>query len=378
MRLRGRDDIGRAGRERLIAHANGPREVVDPDAMPLDQVEKMMRARRVLRVPKNISFDLGALRFSLRGKIEVALMRQQCHAQFPCGAEGRKGGSDVIADGKGKRELPVSAVLHKAARAGLFQQHAHAPIEIRIGRSLADIKIVEGLPRKIKAADLVERVGVALGDLRRESIGARRGERVVARGNARRKKERGLRVHLVVIREHIGFPGVVDLDPPPAFGLLQPQPVAVEIKPIVVGAAARPDFAVLSVLGIRNEVFAAVGISPVCKPAEAIRVQHRVEQDDGIGEEAVDGSPLGRGQVIGHHGRGIATAGFVPVDAVSHIRDHGHGVDVERGRLIWIRELLVLRLYRGEVLVVFRRRDGEHNQGPFLMRLRVFRDGNAL
>ena len=56
----------------------------------------------------------------------------------------------------------------------------------------------------------------------------------------------------MVIRHHIGQPPAVKLQSVAAFHLRQGKPVAVEIKPIMVGASPRPDFIVLAVVGVRH------------------------------------------------------------------------------------------------------------------------------
>ena len=135
---------------------------------------------------------------------------------------------------------------------------------------------------------------MAFGDCIGEFIGACWREGIVARGNARLKKVRGIGVHFMVVGEHVGLPGVICLNSSPAFGMLDKYPVAVEIKPVVVGASARPDFSMFPVFGVGNEVFAAVHVCPVCKAAEAIGIGYGVEQDDGVGEEVVYGRTLRR------------------------------------------------------------------------------------
>ena len=62
LRLRGGNDIGRAGLEGLTADAHGACEVIDLYVVLLEYVEKMMGARQVIRIAKDISFDGGTLR----------------------------------------------------------------------------------------------------------------------------------------------------------------------------------------------------------------------------------------------------------------------------------------------------------------------------
>ena len=135
---------------------------------------------------------------------------------------------------------------------------------------------------------------MAFGDCSGEFIGACRGEGIVARGYARLKEVSGIGVHFMVVGEHVGLPGVECLNPPPAFGMLDKYPVAVEVKPVVVGASTRPDFSMFPVFGVGNELFAAVGVCPVCKAVKAVGIGYGVEQDDGVGEEVVYGGTLRR------------------------------------------------------------------------------------
>ena len=135
---------------------------------------------------------------------------------------------------------------------------------------------------------------MVFGNCSGEFIGACWRERIVARGNARLKKVSEIGVHFMVVGEHVGLPGVKCFNPPSAFGMLDKYPVAVEVKPVVVGAPARPDFSMFPVFGVGNDLFAAVHVCPVCKATEAIGIGYGVEQDDGVGEEVVYGGTLRR------------------------------------------------------------------------------------
>ena len=55
---------------------------------------------------------------------------------------------------------------------------------------------------------------------------------------------------------------------------------------------------------------------------------------DGVGEQVVYGGTLRRCEIICNQWRGVAAAGFIAVDAISHVHDDGHCVDVERRRLV--------------------------------------------
>ena len=134
----------------------------------------------------------------------------------------------------------------------------------------------------------------------------------------------------------------------------------------------------LAVFGIGNEVFAAVHVCPVCKATEAVGIGYGIEQDDGVGEQVVYGGTLRRCEIICNQWRGVASAGFIAVDAISHVHNYGHCVDVERGRLVRVCELPMLCLDGGEILVVLRRCDGEQQEGPLLICLGILCEGYAV
>ena len=60
------------------------------------------------------------------------------------------------------------------------------------------------------------------------------------------------------------------------------QPVAVEVKPVVVGATVGDGLRVLTIVCIEARVYPPVRVAPVGKSIEAVRVEHWVENDDDV------------------------------------------------------------------------------------------------
>ena len=72
----------------------------------------------------------------------------------------RKRNLYLIAHPEWKVELSVHALPDKAPGARLLEEDADRSVEIRIGRPLADIEIVETLPGVVQRTDLVQPLGV--------------------------------------------------------------------------------------------------------------------------------------------------------------------------------------------------------------------------
>ena len=67
-----------------------------------------------------------------------------------------------------------------------------------------------------------------------------------------------------------------------AFHVLSGEPVAVEVKPVMVETSARPDFVELTRVGIGHKVFAFMLVGPGGETLESIGIKRWIEQDDSI------------------------------------------------------------------------------------------------
>ena len=101
--------------------------------------------------------------------------------------------------------------------------------------------------------------------------------------------------------------------------MLQQQPVTVHIKPIVVDPATHKRLHVFTMFRVGDQVLSPVLVGPLGKTCQTVRVKRRIQQDDGVGQHLFDGFTLSGGQIVGKHQRGVTAAGFITVDAVTHI-----------------------------------------------------------
>ncbi len=194
----------------------------------------------------------------------------------------------------------------------------------------------------------------------------RRGQGVLAARHPGLEEVGGVGPHLVEVGHHVGPPPVELLEAGSGLGLLRQEPVAVEIEPVVVGAAVGPGLAVLAVPAVGDQHPAAVHVGPLGEPPQAVGVERRVEDDHRLGEQALDRLPPRRRQVVGDEKRRVRAARLVAVDAVAEVDHHRHagGAGLTRRR---IGEPPV----RGEDLVeprqVLGRRDREVEERPLLV-----------
>ena len=151
-----------------------------------------------------------------------------------------------------------------SANAGLFEENADGPIQIRIGRSLPRIEVVVGFLRVVKGSESIQSSCMIFSDGRRELEGSRWRQRIVARWNPGLEEEGPVRLHLVMVGQDIRFPRVKHVQAALAFGVLRQKPIAIQIKPVVVEPALRPGLGVLTMVGIANGLTPSVHVGPVC------------------------------------------------------------------------------------------------------------------
>ncbi len=104
-----------------------------------------------------------------------------------------------------------------------------------------------------------------------------------ARRNSGLKEEGGVGSHFMMVGQYLREPFVEFCYPTFAFRMLHQQPVAVQIKPIVIGTSARPVFIKFPALRVGNQyIFTFMDICPVCKAIQSIRVNTGVNQNNSI------------------------------------------------------------------------------------------------
>ena len=86
------------------------------------------------------------------------------------------------------------------------------------------------------------------------------GERIGALRFSRHKKEVAVATLLVKIELYVGFPGVKQGEPAATFWVLVGQPVAIEVKPVVVGSPIGNRLSVLAVIGAVSLVRKSLGV----------------------------------------------------------------------------------------------------------------------
>ncbi len=144
-------------------------------------------------------------------------------------------------------------------------------------------------------------------------------KRVKPFARSRRDEEAGVLAHLVKVGGDIGAPVLGRADKCPRFGLGDRQPLAVDVEPVMVGAAPGPFVIVLAMLRIGHGDIGVMHVRPLGEPVGAIGVDHHDLVDDGLVQKRLDLGALRRGQVIENERRGIIARGFRAVHAVGEL-----------------------------------------------------------
>ena len=114
-------------------------------------------------------------------------------------------------------------------------------------------------------------------------------------------------------------------------------------------------------------MLATVGIGPLRKAGEAVRIETGIQQDDRVGKEVAHGVRVGSGKMIGHQGRGVGGTRFVAVHPVAHVDHQRHFLDGSRQLPAWLAEDLVFLPDLLEAGKVFGRGDGQDDQWSLLV-----------
>ena len=122
--------------------------------------------------------------------------------------------------------------------------------------------------------------------------------------------------HLMEVGHDVGAPAVVLRDACSRLRMGQEKPVAVQVKPVVIGTPAGPDFVVLAIVRVPDRAGALVAIGPLRESAQAIRIDRGLHENDRIRQERLDGASTGS-QMVREERRHVGATGFVAVNAVA-------------------------------------------------------------
>ena len=159
----------------------------------------------------------------------------------------------------------------------LLKQDADGALHIRIGRSLAVVEVVVVFLVVVQGADLVQGFGMVGTDLLGQLEVFLRGQRMDARRDAWLKKEGAVGAHFVEVQVHVRQPALEYTYAISRFRMLHRQPVAVEVKPVVVGSTSRPGLVEFALCWIPVHVIRLMGVDPGSKAVESIWVDSRIQ-----------------------------------------------------------------------------------------------------
>ena len=167
---------------------------------------------------------------------------------------------------------------------------------------------------------------------------------------------------LVVVDMDMRQPGLVEPDAMPRFFLGQPSPVAVQVEIVMIGPTSRPGLLVFA--GFHCRVgFLADGLAvPMHIPLTSVRIQHWIDDHQGISQPLFGPCVVGPHQLIQGHHRRFAARGLVAMHVVAEPDDGGRvfgGRSLQQPGPFQVVDPDLL--FPGEVPV---RRDGDDHQLP--------------
>ena len=154
----------------------------------------------------------------------------------------------------------------------LLKQDADGALHIRIGRPFAVVEVVVVFLVVVQGADLVQGFGMVGTDLLGQLEVFLRGQRMDARRDAWLKKEGAVGAHFVEVQVHVRQPALEYTYAISGFRMLHRQPVAVEVKPVVVGSTSRPGLVEFALCRVAVHVIGFVGVDPGSKAVESIGI----------------------------------------------------------------------------------------------------------
>ena len=159
----------------------------------------------------------------------------------------------------------------------LFKQDADGALHIWIGGPFAVVEVVVVFLIVVQGADLIQGFGMVGTDFLGQLEVFLGGQWMHARRDARLKKEGAVGAHLVEVQVHVRQPALEYTYAISGFRMLHRQPVAVEVKPVVVGTSSRPGLVEFALCWIAVHVVGLVGVDPGSKAVETIRVDGWVQ-----------------------------------------------------------------------------------------------------
>ena len=204
--------------------------------------------------------------------------------------------------------------------APLFVCHADGAIVHRISIAVAGVQQVEYFFGKIQPALLVKVFGVVFANLYLK-IALPLGDVAVVRLGCWRKIIRVVGALLVNVHMHLGHPFVVFNQALAGFDLGLPGPVAVEVKVVVVDSATGPGLLVLAGVGAHIGSSAHYVAVPMGITRVAVRVDARIDDDQGVVEPVFGGTVLGIDQFVDHFQATFSPRGFIAVYRITQPYD---------------------------------------------------------
>ena len=257
------DDEGGGGGEGLVADFEIGGGVVGGDLVAVEEGFEGGEAGGIAGGGEGVGLGFGGGGFFEGVEVEGLLVGEEFGAEGVRGFEGGEGGDELVADGEGEGEEAVFGVGVEAAGAGLLKEDADGAVDVGVGGAFADVVVVIGFAGVVEGADGVEGFGVFLRHLFGEGLVGLWGEGVDHFGDAGLEEVGAVDVaHFVVVGDDVGLPVVEEFEAALGLGVDGGEPVAVEVEPVVVGAAIGPAFLVLAITAVGAGVLAAVAVGP--------------------------------------------------------------------------------------------------------------------
>ena len=231
-----------------------------------------------------------------------------------------------------RKQRFVRAPHHQAANRGLLVGHRKRSVVERPTRAVARIEGVVLFAREVIEAVFVEPLRIILAEQRQARPLIRRQVRIVRVG-FRCEEIRRVRTHLVKIHVHHRQPLAQRLHLAEDLRLGQPDPIAIQVEQVMIGAAAGPRLIVLGRARTRIRHQAASLLEVVHEAVAPVRVLRRIDQHHHLRQHIVHNLVVARGQqVVRGHQRRVRGRDLVAVDSVGE-PDHGRQTGDQLARL---------------------------------------------
>ena len=341
--------------------------------MTVQQVDKELRAHRI----PGRREDIGTVRIRAGGldgiAEEIALIGGDLITLGEGAGYGGQRGAEMGAYIIAMADQAAFGLDQTAAGRADLEQYAQRTIDLRIGRALADIEIVETLLGRVEAGLAVQEVDVVLGDAQGQVTRLFRDQRIAAQGFARVEVESALRAHFVEVGGDHRLPAMPLRKPGLAFRLGLQQPLPVEVEPVVIDAGRGPQI-VLFMIRIRGRHGGGKGLHMIDPARMSVRIEHRRDQDHRFAQIRFHFQAFGRSVVVKGRDGGIHARRFCAVDAIIQ-PDHRRAVTGGRARVqggqVGVADIV-------DAGLVVRRGDDEEQDRPALMGIADRFDADAV